>query len=108
MNRLTIYQGDALRALRGMRSDSVQCCVTSPPYWGLRDYGLAPLVWDGDRHCAHDWKLHLQPAANGQTTHAMIAKTLNTTAATRKPKLSQFCARCGAWRDAWDSNQRRN
>ena len=35
----TLYQGDALDVLRGLRDASVHCCVTSPPYWGLRDYG---------------------------------------------------------------------
>lgn len=33
--------GDALAELRKMPSDSIDCCVTSPPYWGLRDYGVA-------------------------------------------------------------------
>lgn len=32
--------GDALEALRQFSDNSVQCCVTSPPYWGLRDYGM--------------------------------------------------------------------
>lgn len=36
-----IYNGDALQTLKQMPSESVQCCVTSPPYWGLRDYGVA-------------------------------------------------------------------
>ncbi len=36
----TIIQGDALAVLRGLPDESVQCCVTSPPYWGLRDYGV--------------------------------------------------------------------
>jgi DNA modification methylase len=36
---LQIHQGDALTVLRLMDAESVQCCVTSPPYWGLRDYG---------------------------------------------------------------------
>jgi DNA modification methylase len=36
-----IRQGDALERLREMPDESVQCCVTSPPYWGLRDYGVA-------------------------------------------------------------------
>jgi site-specific DNA-methyltransferase (cytosine-N4-specific) len=35
-----IYQGDALRVLTAMPSNSVQCVVTSPPYWGLRDYNI--------------------------------------------------------------------
>ena len=30
---------DVIEGLRSMDSGSVQCCVTSPPYWGLRDYG---------------------------------------------------------------------
>jgi len=32
--------GDCLEVLRTMASASVQCCITSPPYWGLRDYGV--------------------------------------------------------------------
>ncbi|WP_414664968.1 DNA-methyltransferase [Horticoccus sp. 23ND18S-11] len=32
--------GDALAHLRALPADSVHCCVTSPPYWGLRDYGV--------------------------------------------------------------------
>lgn len=34
-----IIQGDALAVLKGMESESVQMCVTSPPYFGLRNYG---------------------------------------------------------------------
>lgn len=34
-------QGDALERLRELPDESVHCCVTSPPYWGLRDYGVA-------------------------------------------------------------------
>lgn len=35
-----IYTGDALDMLRTLPDQSVHCCVTSPPYWGLRDYGV--------------------------------------------------------------------
>ena len=37
---LKILQGDALEKLKELPDESVQCCVTSPPYWGLRDYGV--------------------------------------------------------------------
>lgn len=37
--RYTLHEGDALSVLRTLPSESVDCCVTSPPYWGLRDYG---------------------------------------------------------------------
>jgi DNA modification methylase len=33
--------GDVREELRKIASDSIHCCVTSPPYWGLRDYGVA-------------------------------------------------------------------
>jgi len=35
-----ILEGDAIFALQSIPSESIQCCVTSPPYWGLRDYGV--------------------------------------------------------------------
>ena len=35
-----IIGGDALIELRKLPDESVNCCVTSPPYWGLRDYGV--------------------------------------------------------------------
>ena len=34
-----IFNTDALSALRGLDDDCVDCIVTSPPYWQLRDYG---------------------------------------------------------------------
>ena len=36
-----IYQGDCLNVLREIPDKTVHCCVTSPPYYGLRDYGVA-------------------------------------------------------------------
>jgi DNA modification methylase len=35
-----ILHGDALTILKTLSDESVNCCVTSPPYWGLRDYGV--------------------------------------------------------------------
>ena len=35
-----VIHGDALEVLRGMEAESVDCCVTSPPYYCLRDYGV--------------------------------------------------------------------
>lgn len=38
---VTIRHGDCREVLRTLPADSVHCIVTSPPYWGLRDYGVA-------------------------------------------------------------------
>ncbi len=40
MSPATLYCGDALEILQTLPEESVQCVVTSPPYWGLRDYGV--------------------------------------------------------------------
>ncbi len=39
-------QGHVLDVLRDLPDESVQCCLTSPPYFGLRDYGTDPVEWD--------------------------------------------------------------
>jgi site-specific DNA-methyltransferase (adenine-specific) len=40
LNANTIFEGDALTVLRTLPARSVQCVVTSPPYWGLRDFNI--------------------------------------------------------------------
>jgi len=40
MSRATLYCGDALAILQTLPEESVQTVMTSPPYWGLRDYGM--------------------------------------------------------------------
>lgn len=54
-----ILVGDALEHLRRLPSDSVHCVVTSPPYWGLRDYGV-------------DGQMGLEPTL-GQHLDAMVS-----------------------------------
>lgn len=106
--RLTILQGESLSVLRSraVPDGSVQTCVTSPPFWGLRDYGVPPSVWmpfdtkpnfEGCRG-EHDWREHIQPAANGIFHDGgMSGETLSGASATRRPKKSAFCSVCGAW-----------
>jgi DNA modification methylase len=53
--RTAIVHGDVRTSLRTLPTSSVDCVVTSPPYWGLRDYGLPPVVWGGDPECDHEW-----------------------------------------------------
>ncbi len=50
--RYDIHCGNAIDVLRTLPNASVHCCVTSPPYYGLRDYGTG--AWDGgDAECDH-------------------------------------------------------
>lgn len=45
--------GDALKILKGLPDRSINCCVTSPPYWGLRDYGVNEQI--GSEMDMHDF-----------------------------------------------------
>jgi DNA modification methylase len=87
--RLDILTGDCRDILPTLEADSVQCCVTSPPYWGLRDYGTAQ--WEG----GSVWCEHKQEAprfngpkqTNAQVSgHASKAESNNRTHCRLKPK----------------------
>lgn len=49
---VTLYVGDAVDVLAGLPGASIDCVTTSPPFWGLRDYGTATWV-GGDPGCRH-------------------------------------------------------
>jgi DNA modification methylase len=40
MNKITIYKGNCLETLKKIEDESINTCITSPPYFGLRDYGV--------------------------------------------------------------------
>jgi DNA modification methylase len=91
---LTILQGDAWeKLLLEFPSESVQCCVTSPPYWGLRDYGTA--TWEGgDGDCDHVWR--------DMKVAGMDGSTANSQRQGRTPpndiQYKHACPKCGAKR----------
>jgi DNA modification methylase len=53
--KVTLYHGHVLDVLREMPAESVNCVVTSPPYWSLRKYDCEPVIWSGDSECEHEW-----------------------------------------------------
>jgi len=60
-----IRVGHAIELLRGIPDGTIDLVVTSPPYWGLRDYKTDPVVFGGDRACSHEWK-------NPDSDHAAV------------------------------------
>jgi DNA modification methylase len=50
-----ILRGHVLDVLRTLDDDSVQCFVTSPPYWGQRSYLTEPQIWGGEAAHSHEW-----------------------------------------------------
>jgi DNA modification methylase len=49
MSTYQLLVGDNLQTLKSLPAESVHCIVTSPPYFGLRDYGLPPTAWPSVR-----------------------------------------------------------
>lgn len=44
LRNATVINGDARDAIQWLHDDSVQCVITSPPYWGVRDYGVTSQI----------------------------------------------------------------
>jgi DNA modification methylase len=85
----TILQGNVLERTKDIESNSVQCCVTSPPYWGLRDYGTA--TWEGgDENCSH--KRDSKASESCTTGHVNLEGSVGDGI------YKSVCKRCGAVR----------
>jgi len=94
-----IYLGHTLDLLKPAPDGFVDCVVTSPPYWGLRDYGLEPIVWDAKEGCQHLWILkHSSGLTGGQNQGKKNENPDGCTYRPVPPNDSAFCSLCGAWR----------
>lgn len=89
----TIFQGDVLEQLDLLPSDHFDCVVTSPPYWGLRDYGTA--AWaGGDPACDHLGEpFRTSMGVNVNTGTGQDVKNL-----TKRQPFKLVCGKCGARR----------
>lgn len=108
---LTVWLGDTRAALAAMPAESVDCIITSPPYYSLRDYGIEPVVWqdqsDPLTH-VHEWGERIVERATNHTDKRRWQHTRNgrdeeqpteKRVAWLRSDIGQgaFCA-CGAWR----------
>jgi DNA modification methylase len=88
-----IWHGDALEQLAAMPDASVQCIVTSPPFWGLRDYGTGSWV-GGAADCDHLGEpFRTKASINANCGTGQDVKN----AADRQP-FKSACGKCGARR----------
>ena len=84
---IKIVVGDCLERMREFESESVNCCVTSPPYYGLRDYGTGQWT-GGDPNCDHVKQVNAhggQRADRDQTSQVF--------------QYTDTCEKCGAVRE---------
>ena len=88
-----VFIGNCMDSLRKMADESVDCCVTSPPYWGLSDYGGGGIVWGGEEECNHDWEGFTRPSENTRNND----NSLQIKSAYWTPQEQAFCTKCDAW-----------
>ena len=88
-----IYIGDARQRLAELPAGSARTCVTSPPYFGLRDYGTA--TWNGgDTECDHLGK----PMATKANINRNCGTGNDVKNATAREFFRETCGKCGATR----------
>lgn len=88
-----IIRGNCLTALPSVQEKSVQSCITSPPYWGLRDYGTA--TWKGGLvDCDH-----LSDRSSYEKNYANSKQASNKGTGNRDIIPHGVCPRCGAIRE---------
>jgi len=87
-----------------MPDESVQSCVTSPPYYGLRAYQTEPQIWDGKDDCDHVWGEELPYAKQDNRLReekiaqgANVGSNQNFNDENTTSSSGQFC-QCGAWK----------
>ena len=83
-----IINGDCIDVLKKLKNNSINCCITSPPYFGLRDYGTASWI-EGDPNCDHKQYLG---------GHGKASKKQCTSKGTQKYNYKNVCHKCGAKR----------
>lgn len=101
-NHNTIYCLDFRK--NELLDESVQCVITSPPYWGLRKYaGEQELIW-GDNNCDHQWGEEIikhDALRHRPGEHCIVGSEKNPAIHPGNKVDSGFCSICGAWKGAY-------
>jgi len=87
-----LYNGDCLEILEYLPDCSIDCCITSPPYWGLRDYGTAE--WEGGNPECN----HLNNRADYETGFIGSKQASSRGTNNRDIIKKNICPKCGAVR----------
>ncbi len=102
-----ILIGNCRDKLRELPAESVQCVITSPPYWGLRRYeGEQSAVWGGDPDCEHEWESRRYYVEQSVSTSSREAFTEAGEENIERLKAARWredstCTKCGAWYGAF-------
>jgi site-specific DNA-methyltransferase (cytosine-N4-specific) len=90
--------GDARKLIHELKDKSIDCVVTSPPYWSLRDYKTEPIIFDENPDCEHAWgnEIVINKGNPGNMTTLVGTQTANLSKSAYN--YGSFCSKCGAWK----------
>jgi DNA modification methylase len=96
----SVYQGHALDILGGFPDGYFDSVFTSPPYYFARDYGIEPIVWDGDNSCCHEWQNIVADIDNlrYRGLGANTGNNRNKDIFSISRQNQESCSKCGAWK----------
>jgi site-specific DNA-methyltransferase (cytosine-N4-specific) len=98
----TLIKKHVLEALKDISDESIDCVVTSPPYYGLRSYKGAVAIWGGDTNCLHNFQETITHHDNlrFRGDNSSIGNEKNPEIHTSSDGIaaSTTCSKCGAWK----------
>jgi DNA modification methylase len=93
-----LLQGNCLKILNTLKPKSVNCCITSPPYYGLRDYETASWI-GGDINCTHENPRKGKPTwGEGSTGSSTLSGKPSNDSHSLEGFKGRICPLCGAKR----------
>ena len=95
MNNILINK-NVIDGLKEIPDESVDCIITSPPYYGLRSYKGADTIWGGNSECEHEWVIGDHKYRSGGVESANTGNDKKS--ASHLDYYSNTCSICGAWK----------
>ena len=50
-----VHQGNVFSIVPTLPDNSIDCLISSPPYYNLRNYNIPLVIIGGDKDCTHEW-----------------------------------------------------
>ena len=101
MQQINLKIGNVLEKIKLIPDNSIDCIVTSCPYYGLRKYKAPDVIWGGDPACEHEWvnqKIYRNNLRfRDPNNKASVGNNKNKEIYDNPNTEAYFCSKCGAW-----------
>ena len=99
---VSIINKNVLEALKELPDESVDCIITSPPYYSKRQYKGNDVIWGGDANCEHEWEgivgYHDGLRFRDPNNKSIVGNNKNKNIYSDPNVPQNQCKKCGAWK----------